>query len=183
MEFEGMLDNVKVDFVKGTELTFTSRNIPNNILDEYIRFKDKVLNIKFDIKRNKRSLDSNAYAWVLMQKLAEKLNTTKDEIYLEELRKHSRSFTHVIVHEKAVPKFKEIYRTVVELGTVSVNGKEGVQLQCYYGSSTFDTKEMSVFLNGIVEDCKELDIETLPPDEIKRMNEMWNKKERGKGNE
>ena len=79
MEFEGTLDNVKIDFINGTTLVFTTKNIPNNILDEYIKLKDKTVTVKFDVKRNKRSLDSNAYLWILCQKLAEKINTTKEE--------------------------------------------------------------------------------------------------------
>lgn len=39
------------------------------------------------------------------------------------------------------------------------------------GSHTYDTKEMSVLINGLVEECKEQGIETLTPDELRRMME------------
>ena len=50
----------------------------------------------------------------------------------------------------------------------------GIQLQCYFGSSTYNTKEMSVLIDGIVYEAKELGIETLPPDELERMKVEWN---------
>lgn len=60
-----------------------------------------------------------------------------------------------------------------ELGEVTVNGKTGVQLQCYFGSSTYDAKEMSVLIDGVVSECKEMGIETMTPDEIARLKSEW----------
>ena len=53
------------------------------------------------------------------------------------------------------------------------DGKELVFYKIFRGSSTYDTKEMSILIDGIVTECKELGIETLPPEEVKRMLEMW----------
>ena len=123
--------------------------------------------------REKRSLDANAYAWVLMQKIAEATHQEKWDVYLQCLQRYSRAFTHVIVKENAVEKMKELYRTCVDLGTVTVNGQTGHQLQVYYGSSTFDSKEMSVFIDGIVSECKELGIETMTPRDLEVMKTAW----------
>ena len=79
----------------------------------------------------------------------------------------------MIVKPEAVEKMKELYRTCVDLGEISVNGITGHQLQVYYGSSTFNTKEMSVFIDGIVSECKELGIETLTSEELERMKAAW----------
>lgn len=140
-------------------------------LDEIAKV-DK-LSITAKKHREKRSLDANAYAWVLMQKIAEAVDSDKWSVYLRCLQDYSREFTHVIVKENAVERMKELYRTCVDLGEVTVNGQTGHQLQVFFGSSTFDTKAMSVFIDGIVRECKELGIETLPPNELKRMKEMW----------
>ena len=43
----------------------------------------------------------------------------------------------------------------------------------YRGSHTYDTKEMSVLIDGTVADAKELGIETLPPAELQAMKERW----------
>ena len=109
-----------------------------------------------------------------MQKIAEAVGSDKWSVYLECLQKYSRSFTHVIIKPEAIDKMKELYRTCVDLGEISVNGMTGHQLQVFYGSSTFNTKEMSVFIDGIVSECKELGIETLPEEELERMKAQWN---------
>ena len=60
-----------------------------------------------------------------------------------------------------------------EIGEIEVNGTKAVQMLCYYGSSTYDTKEMSVLIDGVVSECQELGIETLPPAELQRIKEQW----------
>lgn len=46
-------------------------------------------------------------------------------------------------------------------------------MQCYKGSSLYNTKEMSLLIDGVVRECKELGIETETPDEIERMKQEW----------
>ena len=173
MEFTGTLKNIQNDWMTGeTVISFTVNE--KYALSEVSKIKyGEKLQIKAVKHRERRSLDSNAYAWVLMQKIAEAVHSDKWSIYLEMLQKYSREFTFVICKEKAVDRLKELYRTCVDLGEVNVNGKEGHQIQVFFGSSTFDTKAMSVFIDGIVSECKELDIETLPPDELERMKAAW----------
>ena len=132
----------------------------------------KQLDVEIKVHRNRRSLNANAMLWALLQKLAEALLTSKDEIYIEMLGRYG-VFTHIIVQPKAVDKFIAEWRTVRNLGEVTLNGQKGVQLQCYFGSSTFNTKEMSVLLEGVISECKEAGIETLPDEEIQRMNAEW----------
>lgn len=173
MEFIGEVKGIARDWSTNQfNITFSINE--ESVVNEIDKLKDCKLSIKAVKHREKRSLDSNAYAWVLMQKIAEAVNSDKWSIYLECLKKYSRSFSHVIVKPEAVEKMKELYRTCVDLGEISVNGVKGHQLQVYYGSSTFNTKEMSVFIDGIVSECKELGIETLPPAELERMKAQWN---------
>lgn len=136
--------------------------------------KGKYLTVDIKQYRQKRSLDANAYMWVLLSKMADVLKTTKDELYLEMLDRYG-VFTHIIVKKSVVERVKEEWRTVRELGVVSVNGQTGIQLQCYFGSSTYDTKEMSTLIDGIVSECKELGIETLTPAELELMKNAWGK--------
>ena len=133
------------------------------------------LEVEVGKKRKKRSLDANAYAWVLMQKIAEATHSDKWTVYLEMLKRYSRAFTFVIVKPSALDRAVELFRTCVDLGEVKVNGAEGHQLQVYFGSSQFDTKEMSVLLDGIVSECRELGIETMTPNELERLKEGWGK--------
>jgi hypothetical protein len=133
-----------------------------------------VMDVEIKKHRNRRSLDSNAYLWVLCSKLAAVLRTSKDEVYLTMLERYG-VFTHIIVKPQIVARVKAEWRTVKELGEVTIGGQKGIQLQCYFGSHTYDTKEMGVLIDGIVSECKELDIETLSPAELERMKNEWGK--------
>ena len=114
--------------------------------------------------------------WVLLSKMADVLKTTKDDLYLIMLERYG-IFTHIIVKASVVEKIKQEWRTVRELGEVTVNGKTGIQLQCFFGSSAYDTKEMSVLIDGVVQECKELEIETMTPEELSILKSKWNKAE------
>ena len=136
--------------------------------------KGKELSVEIKQYRQKRSLDANAYMWVLLSKMAEVLNTTKDELYLLVLERYG-VFTHIVVKPEIAERVKQEWRTCRELGEVTVNGKTGIQIQCYFGSSTYNTKEMARLIDGVVSECKELDIETMTPDELMRLKEEWGK--------
>ena len=172
MEFTGEFVNASKDWKTGKwNITFTCNE--ESALPEIDEIKEANLDITAKKHRKKRSLDANAYAWVLMQKIAEMVNTSKWDVYLDMLQKYSRAFTHIIVHPHAVEAVMKMYRTAINLGEVRVNDKTGIQLQVYFGSSTFDTKEMSVFIDGIVSDCQMLGIRTETPDELERMKALW----------
>lgn len=173
MEFTGRIKDVSRDWQTNQyNITFTINEASAVGEIDNIKDADK-LSIKAVKYRRKRSLDSNAYAWVLMQKLAEAAQSDRWSVYLEMLKKYSREFTFVICKEHAVDKLKELYRTCIDLGEVNVNGTEGHQMQVFFGSSTFDSKAMAVFIDGIVSECKELGIETLPPYELEKMKAEW----------
>lgn len=170
--------------MKATDIhkQYTESRIPEIVLtmqhdapiDEYkaIVAKGKELAVEIKQYRAKRSLDANAYLWVLLSKMANVLHTTKDELYLQVLERYG-VFTHIVVKPNVVGRVMEEWRTVRELGEVKINGHTGVQLQCYFGSSTYNTKEMSVLVDGVVSECKELDIEVLTPEEIAGLKQDW----------
>lgn len=171
MECTGKLKSVSKNWIsRKWEVTF---EINEDITASIDKIRDKLLNLTAKIHREKRSLDANAYAWVLMQKIAEAIHTDKWSVYLMMLERYSPVFTHIIVRPEAVERVKGEWRTVKVLGPIQVNGSSVIQLQCYFGSSTFDSKEMASFIDGIVSECKEMGIETLPPDEIERMRREW----------
>lgn len=136
------------------------------------KYKDREVYLEIKKPSKKRSLDSNAYFWVLCEKIAEEVGTDKDSVYLEMLERYGK-FTHAIVRPEAVDAFRKNWKASRIIGDVIVNGDIGVQLQLYYGSSTYDQKEMCRLINGIVNECKDLGIETMTPDEIAAMNEGW----------
>ena len=136
--------------------------------------KDKLYTADIKEFKGKRSLDANAYFWLLVSKMSEALKVDKNSLYIELLDRYG-TFTHVVVKVQALEQFKREYRLIKDLGEVTVNGKTGVQLQCFFGSSTYDTKQMSRLIDGTVSECKDLDIETATPEELARMKGEWGK--------
>ena len=122
----------------------------------------------------KRSLDANAYAWVLLQKLGEALHLPKEEVYRQIIRGWGE-FDTVTMVSAAAQKFCKLW-TVKGLGWIAEkqwdNGTDACIL-LYPGSSTYDTRQMSRFIDGIVEECKAQGIETLPPNQLSLLKGGW----------
>lgn len=175
MEFKGRFAGISRDWESGVNrLSFDIEEMTEGALLPSVELiKGKTLRVKAVKYREKRSLSANAYAWVLMQRIAEALHTTKDEVYLECLKRYSREFRYIICRPDAVEDIKKICRTVEDMGDIDVGQGHGLQLRVYFGSSTFDTKAMSVFIDGIVSECKDLGIETLTPRELDQMKARW----------
>lgn len=173
MEVTGTIKGMSNDLITGDLLITFAVNEKNVAMEEYPKLKlfDK-LKIKIDKYRAGRSKDANAYMWVLLQKMSVLLKTSKDELYLDMLGKYG-VFTHIIAKPRAVDRVKREFRTVRDLGEVTVNGETGTQLQIYYGSSTYDTLEMSNLIDGVINECVDLNIQTYSPDEIRQMKERW----------
>jgi len=129
--------------------------------------------VTIKVWRDKRSLDANAYIWLLLGKMAVVLRTDKDELYLDMLRRYGRFVMLTIFDPAAVDVMSRTYRLCRSMGEVKVGGKIGIQLQCYIGSSRYDTKEMSVLIDGVVSECQELGIETRTPEELAKMKAEW----------
>jgi hypothetical protein len=173
LNFTGKIKGISNDYITGELLLTLSVNEKSTVLPEYENIKDcEKLSIEIKKYRKKRSLDANAYLWVLLQKMAEVLKTDKWSLYLQMLKQYGK-FTYIVVKPNAVEAVKKQWRECEELGEIDVNGTKAVQMLCYYGSSTYDTKEMSVLIDGVISECKDLGIETLPPDELRMMKERW----------
>ena len=134
------------------------------------------LSIEIKPYRPKRSLDSNAYAWVLIDKLSEKLGIPKVELYREYIRNIGGVSETICVQDKAVDKLCEAWKSKgigwqTETFPSKIEGCTNVVL--YYGSSTYDSAQMSRLIDHIVQDCKTFGIEVATPDEIARMMSLW----------
>lgn len=134
--------------------------------------KDKLWDLKEH--KNKRSLDANGLLWACLQEIAEKLRTDKWSVYLMMLKRYGQH-DYVIVKEKAVDAMKAAWREIEEVGKVNVNGKKGVQLLCYYGSSTYNTKEFSVLLDGVISEMKEMGLKPPPDRQTQELLKQWEK--------
>lgn len=181
MEFIGQLEDVNIDFSKGTVITFTTKSTNANTLNEYLKLKDKELKVSFSQKKNKRSLDANACLWFCLNRIAVALNTDKWLIYLQMLKRYGK-FTYICVKPNVVDKVKEQWRECEVIGETTINGQKAVQLLCYFGSSTYDTKEFSTLLNGVISEMEEMGLDTPTSEDVRAMIKKL-EKERGKNNE
>ena len=133
--------------------------------------------LKVSKQKKKRSLDSNAYFWTLVDKLSQRLNLPKEEIYRNAIRNIGGVSEIVCVQNKAVEKLCQGWQRMgigwqTETFDSKIDGCTNVIL--YYGSSTYDQKQMTSLIDNIVQDCKAVGIETLSPLELARLTEGWN---------
>lgn len=136
--------------------------------------KDVVYDIKVDKHRNKRSLDSNAYAWSLITQLGNVLRLSKEEVYIQFLKDYGQVMLVPFQKGKTPSGYAKYYE--FETST-KINSKDADYYRIYKGSSEFDTKEMSIFIDGLVQECRNLGIETKEDYEIKAMIEEMEKHE------
>jgi hypothetical protein len=133
---------------------------------------EKVKTCKIGHKKKRRSLNANSYAWVLITEIANKLRISKEEVYLQMLKRYGQSSVISIVDE-AVPQFMRSVKYAEEFGKGTVNGKEFTHIKVYMGSSEMDTKEMAILIDGIVSEATELKIPTMTPSEIENLKSSW----------
>ncbi len=129
---------------------------------------------QYEIKeyRQKRSLDANAYCWVLCKEIANKLHITKEEVYRKNIRDRGK-FEIIPIKKEAIDTFINAWTSkgigwICEIfGKSKLDGYKNII--AYYGTSVYDSKEMSIFIDGIVQEAKQLGIETLTLDELKKI--------------
>lgn len=146
-----------------------------------------MLDVVIKKHRSKRSLDANAYYWKLASEAADMLNVSKPYMHNQLLRRYGQI---AIIDGQAVyavlPDTDEAQKSVDEAQTYHLKptsqvkeGKGGIMYRTYMmlkGSSEYDTKEMSHLIDGLVGECKEMGIETIPPAELERMMMEYGKK-------
>ena len=141
------------------------------------KMKPKAYDLTVKEHRKKRSLDANAYAWVLIGKLAEAMRVTPTEVYTQAIQNIGGNYEVIPIREEAVEKFTEVWKKqglgwpCVDMGASKIHGYRN--LRAYYGSSTYDTRQMSLLIDALIQDCKALDIETLSEEKLSAMMEGW----------
>lgn len=128
------------------------------------------------IKRKGRSLDANAYAWVLMDKLAAHYGIPKNDVYREEIKIIGGVSDVLCIVSKAADEFCRKWESkgtgwMAEKGPSKIPGC--VKVTVWYGSSTYDVEQMSRLIDQIVSDCREAGIETMTGRELSLLTEAW----------
>lgn len=146
-------------------------------IDELRRsLKDGQAKMTLSSSTKHRSLDANAYAWMLIDKIAERTHVPKTDVYRGYIRELGGNSTIVCVQDKAVEKLiagwkKNGLGWQAETSQSKLDGCTNVVL--YYGSSTYDSDQMSRLIDLIVQEARDLGIETLTPDDLERMMKQW----------
>lgn len=173
----GTIQDISIDYMSNKPkitLLLNERDCLNSIEN----LKDDKLTIDIKKWRKKRSLDANSYCWVLCNKISKELSkeniVTKEEVYKDAILQIG-SFEPFIVQESTFDKFKRIWeRQGLGFLVQEVSRKDKcVKVHCYYGSSTYDSKEMSLLIQILVDLAKSLNIETKTQEEINSLLEQW----------
>lgn len=182
MKVTGKIVDANVDFVTGVPKVTLAINEKNDFLQEYDDLKDiELLSIEIKKYRARRSLDANAYCWVLIDKIAENQGVTKEEVYREAIRSIGGNSQIVCVQNEAVEKLCEYWRRNGigwQTDTFPSKIESCTNVILYYGSSVYDTKQMSLLLENLIQDCKALGIQTETPEMIEKMKSLWENEER-----
>lgn len=146
------------------------------ILSEFIQEDTKILTIQINkneeiqVKKKKRSKDQNAYFWELLQQLCEEMNLNVIDEYRKRVKELGICRQWKIANEN-VPTFVKMWEDrgiawFVE--QIEVEGEETL-LNAYYGSSSYSTSQMKRLLDNLIQDCKEVGIQTLDELEIEAL--------------
>ena len=180
-----------IGFLRGLSLNWQTR-MPEITLEvsgeaeDIEKLKDKKLTVELKQYREKRSLDANSFYWVFVGKLSGVFGQSNAWMHNYLLRRYGQI---MVIDDQGVytvlPDTDEAQKAIDEAETYHLKptsqvkpGKGGKMYRTYMmlrGSSDYDTKEMSQLIDGLVSECKEAGIETLPPAEIERMMEAYEK--------
>ena len=141
------------------------------------KMKQKLYDLTIKEHRQKRSLDANAMAWSLINQIADALRIPPVEVYRQAIQDISGNNEIIPIKEQAVEQFKQAWSChgigwmCRDLGKSKIAGYRN--LIVYYGSSVYDSRQMSNLIDHLVQDCKALGIEVLSERERSLLLDEW----------
>jgi|WetSurMetagenome_2_1015567.scaffolds.fasta_scaffold51185_3 hypothetical protein len=152
--------------------------VPRPVREFVQSMKERLYDAELKEHRERRSLDANAYFWVLAGKLAAKLQISPNEIYRQYIPDVADNYVIQPVREDMLERWDKIWcaghlgRMTDDIGECRhTPGYHNVR--CYLSSSDYDTAQMSRLISLIVDDCKVQDIETKTPEELAQLESKW----------
>lgn len=177
MKFTGRIKNIVKDWQSGQfHITFAINEA--SAITEIDKIKNvEKLSIEAKKHREKRSLDANGMLWACIGDIAKSMTPPADkwDVYLDMLN-HYGKYTYICVKPNVVEAMKAQWRECEVIGEVDINGQKAVQMLCYFGSSTYNTKEFSVLLDGVISEMKNMGLQPPPSKEMRMVLEEWEKK-------
>ena len=132
----------------------------------------KTFDITIEQHREKRSINANNYAWLLQDRIAKILNRSIDDIHNQMVLDYGVLETYSIKKE-AFASAKRLFDYFEVLGESSVKGVEFVHIRAGIGTHNYNTLEMSKFLDGVVQEAQQLNIETRTPKQLAELKSLW----------
>lgn len=170
-DLTGKIHGVSFSYTTGKPLITLEMNERQNALNMVDTLENaEKLSIKIDRFREKRSLNANNYAWKLITEIGNVTRQGKDEVYLAMLKRYGQGELISVLAHIPIGGYIKYYE---EAGESTLNGKLFKHYRVYKGSSEFDTREMSIFIDGVVSEARELGISTDTPDQIAKMKALW----------
>lgn len=175
--FKGNLENYFKTF--NNEIILTIKTSASNIPDEQLtelKANEKGLKVDLSKWREKRSLDANAYAWVLMEEISKVIKSTKEEVYKGIIKKVG-VFEILPIKNTTVESFKNRWQSK-GLGWLCEIQRDSkipnyTNVIAYYGTSTYNTEEMARFIDEIVVEAQALGIQTETPEKLEEIKSRW----------
>lgn len=134
--------------------------------------KGNTFDVTIKQHREKRSKNANDYSWVLQDKIAKATGKSLDEIHEQMVLDYGVTETYSI-KKCAFESAKRVFDYFKILGESTANNNDFVHVRVGIGTHLYDTKEMSDFIHGVVQEAENLGIETRTPDEIAEMLSLW----------
>lgn len=121
------------------------------------------LSVEIKAYKSKRSVEQNKLMWEMLTLLSEKVNNKKDsqmvwEMYCEMLLRFGQEPFYLEGLPETNKELQEHFRAVRVIEKRQSNGKETYMYQCFHGSSKYNTKQMTEFINSIQEELRELGV-------------------------
>ena len=177
METIARLKDITRDIITGKwNITFSCKEFN---LQEMQKIADEDLALEVKKYRARRSLNANSYFHVLVGKIADVLKEDKTVVKNDLISSYGQILfindAPAIIKTQIPPEqmAKQEQLHTKPCGIRIENELELYYYRVYRGSHEYDTKEMSILIDGTVSEAKELGIETLTPDELERMKQSW----------
>ena len=127
-----------------------------------------------DVYKPKRSDNANAYMWALIEQISERSGEARGNVYRKAIRE-AGDYQDIELDKEAAEQFAKIWSShgVGWFTEESISHGEKIVLRAYYGSSAYNSKQMSRLIDWVVDEAKSYNIETMTPDELKRLKGMF----------
>lgn len=143
-------------------------DIDGDFREQYDKLKDADVEISVERYSESRTRKANAYLWAVITKIGNLLRESKEDIYMDMLQAYGQGGA-VSVEERFEEKFKRTYKYHEYLGESNLNGKVFKHYRFWVGSSEYNREEFSILLDGVLQEAKNLGIETKTEEEIQSL--------------